>query len=98
MDATVLILSMVITWGIGMTPPLLIRYLFVRKPLGKEISVILIIIQGVVNFMIFTAIGSQSKTHTVIYVMAFVAYCILRKEKKGTPVVGQMLDVNKIIR
>ena len=98
MDATILMISMVITWGIGMTPPLLIRYLLVKKPLEKKISVVIIIIQWVVNLMIFTALGSQSKTHTVLYIMAFVSYCILRKDKKGTPVVGKMLDVNKIAR
>jgi len=98
MDATILMISMVITWGIGMTPPLLIRYLLVKKPLEKKISIAIIIIQWFVNLMIFTALGSQSKTHAVLYIMAFISYRILIKDKKGTPVVGKMLDVNKVTR
>lgn len=31
-----LVVSFVLTWGLGLTPPLLIRYAFVRRPLSKK--------------------------------------------------------------
>lgn len=33
---TLLVLSLLITWGVGLSPPLLIRYVFVRRPMSRK--------------------------------------------------------------
>lgn len=62
-----IIVSFVLTWGIGLIPPLLIRYAIVRKPLSKGWAIGLVIFLWMVNIVIFTVLGSQSKTHAALF-------------------------------
>lgn len=71
--------SFILTWGIGLTPPLLIRYVLVRRPLGKKAVIPIVIVFWFVNLVIFTALGSQSKTHTALFLVALVSYYILNR-------------------
>ena len=82
-DLTTIGLSFVITWGIGLLPPLLMRYAIIRRPLSKWVSIAVCTVFWFVNIIIFTAMGSQSKTHAALYLVAFVSYWILRKEPKS---------------
>lgn len=77
-----IIVSFFLTWGIGLIPPLLIRYVIIRKPLSKGWAISLVIFLWMVNIVIFTALGSQSKTHAALFFVAWVSYIILRKGKK----------------
>lgn len=81
-----LILSMVITWTIGLTPPLLTRYIVVRGPLSKWPAVGVCALLFFVNMIIFISLGSQSKTHSVLYVIAFASYWLLRRPSQQTTV------------
>ena len=85
-----LALSAVYTWGIGLTPPLLIRFLIVRRPINKWwaigtavgfffINTILFII---LNKVIADAVGSLPRMHNpmAMILIAFVSYLILRKK------------------
>jgi len=76
-----LIVSFLLTWGIGLIPSLLIRYLIVKKPLSKMWAISLVIVFWIINFIIFTALGSQSRTHVALFLVAWVSYIILRKTK-----------------
>ena len=58
-----LIISGILTWGIGLTPPILIRFVFLRKPLSKGWAIGIVIFLWFINFVLFTALGSESKTH-----------------------------------
>jgi hypothetical protein len=77
--ASNLLLSLVLTWGIGLAPPLLIRYVFMRRPIGKGAAIGLCVLFWIFNFILFAALGSQSKTHTALALVAFASFAILRK-------------------
>ena len=77
-----IIVSFILTWGIGLIPPLIIRYAIVRKPLSKGWAIGLVIFLWMINIVIFTALGSQSKTHAALFLVAWTSYMILKKENK----------------
>jgi hypothetical protein len=79
-DPTMLLVSFLLTWGIGLTPPLLIRYAILRRPLLNKFSAGAI--AGgflIVNIVIFTALGSKSKTNGALMLVCFASYYILRQ-------------------
>ena len=92
-----LIVSLLLTWGIGLTPPLLFRYLIVRRPMSKRWAITVCGLFVVANLAIFIALGSESKTHTAVFLIALVSYWVLRREpqrgnlSKGTKVVVSIL-------
>jgi hypothetical protein len=81
----VLIVSFIITWSVGLTPPLLIRYAFIRKPISKKAAIPIVISFCILNIFLFTAIGSQSKSHFALFLAAVISYHILRKNGKHEP-------------
>ena len=83
-----IIVGIVITWTIGLTPPILIRFVIWRQPVRKWISVGICIFFWITNLMIFIMLGSQSKNHTALVLVAFVSYWLLRRgaePKKAEP-------------
>lgn len=77
-----IIVSFILTWGIGLIPPLIIRYAIVRKPLSKGWAIGVTAFLWMVNIIIFTALGSQSKTHAALFLVAWTSYVILKKGNK----------------
>ncbi len=71
--------SALMTWGIGLTPPLLIRFLFFRRPISKIASIGIVVPFWFINIIIFIALGSESKTHTALLLVAFASYAILHR-------------------
>lgn len=78
----VLFFSFLFTWGPGLAPPLLIRFAIIRRSIGKGWSFGLVFIFLVFNLVLFTELGSQSKTHNVLTLVAFASYAILKKGAK----------------
>jgi len=74
-----LVLSAILTWGIGLAPPLIIRFVIARRPLSKGLSIALVVLLWFINIMLFTALGSESKTHAALFLVALASYAILRK-------------------
>ncbi len=74
-----LLFSAILTWGIGLAPPILIRFAFMKHPVSKPVALILVIFFWVFNFVLFTALGSESKTHGGLLLVAWASYAILRK-------------------
>ncbi|HOQ04283.1 MAG TPA: hypothetical protein PKY88_03595 [Anaerohalosphaeraceae bacterium] len=74
-----LIVSAILTWGVGLAPPLLIRFAFLRRPISKGWAIGIVVFFWVINIMFFTAIGSKSETHTALFLVAWASYAILRK-------------------
>ena len=77
-----LIISAILTWGIGLTPPLLIRFAFLRRPISKGWAIGIVVFLWFINFVLFTALGSESKTHAALFLVAWASYAILRKGAK----------------
>lgn len=76
---TNLILSLVLTWGIGLSWALLVRFLLVRRPLSKRTAMILTSVFWLLNLIIFEALGSQSKGHFALLFVAWASYHIMHK-------------------
>lgn len=81
-----MILFFVLTWGIGLTPPLLIRFFILKRPMKYALSGFgVIACFWFLNILIFTFMGSTSKTHGPSLLVGFASYAILRKGSlKGT--------------
>ena len=72
-----LIVSGVLTWGIGLTPPLLIRFAVLRRPLAKGWAWGIAGCFLFINLVLFVALGSQNKTHFALILVAWASYAIL---------------------
>lgn len=83
LDAMSLLLGLLFTWIIGMTPPLLIRYLLVKGPMDKKGAIITSTTLGIFNLILFIALGSQSKSHAVLILIAIISYRVLKKAQSA---------------
>ena len=81
-----LIVSAIFTWGIGLVPPLLIRFAFLRRPISKGWAVATVILFAFINFMIFSvnAASRGGRIGGAFVLIAFASYAILRKGAKKT--------------
>lgn len=83
LSPTDLYLSFAITWIIVIAPPAIFRWIF-GKPLYKPFAVAAATFLFLVNVIIFTALGSQSKSHGALVLGVFVCYYILRWQTKAS--------------
>jgi len=78
-----LVVSLVITWGVGLTPPLLIRYVFLRRPLSKKTASWIAVGFSFFFWIAFSyysySIGVSRGTGFVWIIMFFVARWILSR-------------------
>ncbi len=72
------LVSFLFTWIIGLTPPCLIRFVFLKRPISKIAAVLTSGLFVVINLVVFILLGSQSKTHAALIFVAWVSYGILR--------------------
>jgi TPR repeat protein len=77
MDFPSILISFLITWIIGLTPPLILRYAVAKRPFSKWAATGLAIAFCLVNTFVFILLGSKSKTHAVCLTIAFISYWIL---------------------
>ena len=77
------IISIIITWSIGLSIPVLIRYVFLRRPINKIPAIVIVVILLFLQLALWISLGSTSKTHFVLVLIAYVSYYILRKGNKG---------------
>ncbi|MEI6610315.1 MAG: hypothetical protein WCO53_11310 [Deltaproteobacteria bacterium] len=92
LDALTLIVSFVITWSIGLSPPLLIRYIILRRPIEKWPAIGICALFWVINIVIFIAMGSKSKTHGAALLIAFMSYWLLRQGTSKTQEQEQKIE------
>ena len=76
--AIIFIVNFIITWSIGLSLPLVIRFLIVRNFLNKGMSITISVIWYFVQAVIFYMLNSQSKTHNAIFLTTLAGYYILR--------------------
>lgn len=72
-----LLLSFLITWTVVLVPPAIIRFIR-RKPLTKGVAIALAAVLYFANIILFTAMGSQSKSHGALVIGAVFCYYVLR--------------------
>ena len=76
------LISFIVTWTIGLFPPVLIRFLILRKPIKRRWAILVAFVFFCTNIAIFQALGSTSKTHLGLLLVGWASYGILRKSKK----------------
>lgn len=77
-----LIMSFFWTWGLGLAPALLIRFVFMRRPITKLWAIVTVALWWVAMFVLGSALGSQNKPRTALVLVALASYAILRKGSK----------------
>lgn len=80
-------ISILFTWCVGLVPPVLIRHVIVRRPIGRLPALGIVGFFFAMNFYVFVAIlGSRNRTHAVWLLVAWVSYWLLtRIRKENTP-------------
>jgi len=73
------IISIIITWSIGLSVPVLIRYV----PINKTPAIVIVVILYFIQLFIWIGLGSTSKSHAVLFFIAYVSYYILNKGYKN---------------
>jgi len=88
-----LAVSFIITWGVGLTPPLLIRYAFVRRPMSKKAALWVAAGFSAFFWMVFlileSAFGEKPGTGTVWIIMFFAARWIMSRGYVPVPTVEE---------
>lgn len=82
---SMLLLPLLITWGIGLAPPLLVRFALLRQPMNKPAAIGFVVLFWIVNLVIFTALESENKTHGVLVLIGCASYAILRIGASASP-------------
>jgi Ca2+/Na+ antiporter len=77
-----IILSFIFTWTVGLIPPVLIRFVIMKRPIRKWAAISISAFFWFANLVLFIALGSQSKTHAVLLLIVFISYGILTHRKK----------------
>ena len=75
----VYIISFILTWVVGLSVPLLIRYVFMKRAIDKTSAIIIAAVLLFLQLALWTSLGSTNKSHAVLYLIALVSYGILRK-------------------
>jgi len=70
--------SFLLTYGIGLLPPILIRYVFVRKTLKRSRALIIVIVFFIINlFAVILLTYPSSSAHFPVFIIATISYGIL---------------------
>lgn len=75
----ILVFSIIITWSIGLFPPLVIRYVILKRPIAKWPAFGTCALFWLINILLFITMGSQSKRHGALVLISFVSFWILRQ-------------------
>lgn len=92
------LISFLLTWGIGLTPPLILRYVVFKRAISKIAAISISGVFVFINLILFIALGSQSKSHAALVLVAGVSYFILRSKptKKEFNNIGSATESRKI--
>src|SRR3990172_5555069 len=77
MSAGDLILSFLFTWSIGLAAPAIMRFAIYRRALLSSEAMAWAGSLGIGELILFSLLGSQSKSHAVLLLIGIVAYRIL---------------------
>lgn len=76
-----IITGFLFTWVAGLFLPILLRFVILRKPIGKFLAIFLVSIVYFIQFVIATALNPERKSHAPLFLVAWAGYLILRKRK-----------------
>lgn len=73
--------SLIFTWIIGLTPPIILRFIIIKRSIKRNAAIGICAGLWVLNLILFVALGSKSKTHGALVLIAIASYYILTKKK-----------------
>ena len=73
-----LIYSFIVTWTIGLLPPLIIRYAMLRRHISRKWAWVFVIVFWIINLIVFELMGSHSTYHVALLLVGYVSYYIYR--------------------
>ncbi|MFA7209565.1 MAG: hypothetical protein WC120_04745 [Parcubacteria group bacterium] len=74
----VIISSIIFTWGFGLLIPTLLRFVFLKRPLSKTKSFLIVFILWFIQLVFYTSLDTKSRTHNALVLVAVASYWILR--------------------
>lgn len=77
-DSFVFVISILFTWGLGLVVPILLRYVILKRPISRGVSIFVISIIYIIQFFISIALGNEG-THVALLLVAFISFGILNK-------------------
>lgn len=90
LSLSAMIVGIVFSWTVGLAPPMLIRYLWVRAPLENWPAVGVCLLFCVVNFGWSSVLGGAGSSHGALLLVALASYGILRKDHSSWPVAARV--------
>ncbi len=73
-----LALSVLVTWGFGLLPPLIARFIILRRCFSRKAAIIFSTSFLAVNIVIFTMLGNSTAENASLFLVAFASFAILR--------------------
>jgi hypothetical protein len=70
---------------VGLAPPLLIRFVLVRRPIGKGWAIVVAALFWALGFVVFTALSDQGRAHGAFVLVAIISFLFLAAGKKDEP-------------
>ncbi|HBL51665.1 MAG: hypothetical protein A3D24_02265 [Candidatus Blackburnbacteria bacterium RIFCSPHIGHO2_02_FULL_39_13] len=81
-----LLASFLWTWVVGLSPAILIRFVFLKRPLRKRFVIPLVIMlwlaQSYISFLISDAAEVEWRLSSALVLVALASFFILRKKNK----------------
>lgn len=85
-----LLAPLLMDWGVGPAPALIIRFVLMRRPIGDGWALVVVALFGALHYALLTAFGGESQSYDALVLIAIVSYLILTAGKKSrAPVADQ---------
>lgn len=81
LSVSAMIVGIALSWVVGLTPPLLIRYVWLKAPLGNWPAAGLCLLLWIINFGWSSVLGGAGRAYGALSLVAFASYWILRKDR-----------------
>lgn len=81
-------ISIFFTWVLGLAIPLLLRFVFLKRPLSKGLSLLVVSVIFIIQALASVAIANDGKSRISmsLYLVAYIGYLTLRKGLKDSGV------------
>lgn len=76
-----LALSFIFTWIFGLIIPVLLRFVFLKKPISKPVALSIVVVIYIVQLGVAIGLGSEGN-HFALILVSFISYKIMRKGLK----------------
>lgn len=84
-----ILVGILLSWTIGLTPPLLIRYAVIRRPLRKGVAILTVTGLWLLEFLFSLGMdimqSGKTGNHAGLLLLAFLSYYILVRPTKPVP-------------